>query len=123
MDIDKVNLNELPNMVVKIFEKLEKIELTIEKQAKQSTPKEETHVLLSTEEASTLLKMPMATLYAKLADGSIPGYKPGKRWVINKDELIKWLENYRINDSVDSDNEINENISNSQKRKPKQFNI
>lgn len=123
MDIEKVNFNDLPEMVVQIFKKLEEIELAVKEQIKQPTLTENYQFLLTTKEASEILKMPMATLYAKLANGSIPAYKPGKNWVIKFDQLMNWLDNYRNNASVKNDDEINADILSAQKRKPKSFNF
>lgn len=123
MDKSNINLKDLSGMLAQIFEKLKKIELTIEKQVKQQISAEDCHILLTTEEVSAFLKMPKPTLYSKLVDGTIPAIKHGKRYLIYKDELIKWIENYRKNAPVESDDEINAEILSAQKRKPKPFNF
>mgnify|MGYP003294847487 FL=1 len=55
----------------------------------------------------------------KLADGSIPATKPGKRYCLYRDELDKWLETSRKNPVPLSDEQLSESISSSHKRKPK----
>ena len=58
----------------------------------------------------------------KLSDGSIPATKPGKRYCLYRDELDKWLESSRKNPVPLSDEELNESISSSHRRKPNKRN-
>ena len=77
---------------------------------------------MSVEEASAYLKMPMATLYMKLGNGSIPATKPGKRYCLYQDELDKWLETNRKNPVPLTAEEENAAILAGNKRKPKPLN-
>ena len=77
---------------------------------------------MSVEEASAYLKMPMATLYMKLGNGSIPATKPGKRYCLYQDELDKWLETNRKNPVHLTAEEENAAILAGNKRKPKTLN-
>jgi len=77
---------------------------------------------MSVEEASAYLKMPMATLYMKLGNGSIPATKPGKRYCLYQDELDKWLETNRKNPVPLTAEEENTAILAGNKRKPKPLN-
>ena len=81
-----------------------------------------THIPMSVEEASAYLKMPMATLYMKLGNGSIPATKPGKRYCLYQDELDKWLETNRKNPVPLTAEEENAAILAGNKRKPKPLN-
>ena len=63
--------------------------------------------------------MPMATLYMKLGNGSIPATKPGKRYCLYQDELDKWLETNRKNPVPLTAEEENAAILAGNKRKPK----
>ena len=80
---------------------------------------EDRHRPMSVEEASAYLRIPKNTLYAKLDDGSIPGSRPGKRWVLYQDELDKWVEVYRRNEVPLTAEEENAAIMASHRRKPK----
>ena len=73
-------------------------------------------------QASAYLKMPMATLYMKLGNGSIPATKPGKRYCLYQDELDKWLETNRKNPVPLTAEEENAAILAGNKRKPKPLN-
>ena len=81
--------------------------------------KENTHRLMSVEEAAEYLRMPKNTLYMKLQSGEVPASKLGKCWKIYQDELDKWLEVNRKNPIPLTDAEINEGIRRSNRRKPK----
>ena len=73
---------------------------------------------MSVEEASAYLRIPLGTFYMKLANGTIPATKPGKRYVLYKDELDKWLEANRKNPVPLTADEENEAIMSTHRRKP-----
>ncbi len=74
---------------------------------------------MSIDEAAEYLKTPTATLYDKLAKGDIPATKPGKRYVLYKDELDKWLDCNRRTAVPMTPEEENDAILASNRRKPK----
>lgn len=80
--------------------------------------KENTHRLMSVEEATEYLRMPKNTLYMKLQSGEVPASKLGKCWKIYQDELDKWLEVNRRNPVPLTDEEQNAAILASNRRKP-----
>src|SRR5450631_2116717 len=47
---------------------------------------------LGIEEAAAFLRMRPATLRKRAAAGTVPGYKPGKAWVLLLDELFQHLK-------------------------------
>jgi len=73
---------------------------------------------MTVDEAAAYTRIPLGTLYMKLADGSLPATKPGKRWVLYQDELDKWLETNRRNAVPLTADEENEAILSSHRRKP-----
>ena len=80
--------------------------------------KENTHRLMSVEEAAEYLRMPKNTLYMKLQSGEVPASKLGKCWKIYQDELDKWLEVNRRNPVPLTFEEQNAAILASNRRKP-----
>lgn len=80
--------------------------------------KENTHRLMSVEEAAEYLRMPKNTLYMKLQSGEVPASKLGKCWKIYQDELDKWLEVNRKNPVPLTIEEQNAAILASNRRKP-----
>ncbi len=80
--------------------------------------KENTHRLMSVEEAAEYLRMPKNTLYMKLQSGEVPASKLGKCWKIYQDELDKWLEVNRKNPVPLTFEEQNAAILASNRRKP-----
>ena len=97
-------------------------QMIINLQSQNKPHKANTHIPMSVEEASAYLKMPMATLYMKLGNGSIPAIKPGKRYCLYQDELDKWLETNRKNPVPLTAEEENAAILAGNKRKPKLLN-
>ena len=63
-------------------------------------------------------KPPLATFNIKLPHATIPATKPGKRYVLYKDELDKWLEANRKNPVPLTADEENGAIMSTHRRKP-----
>ena len=91
-------------------------------QSQHEPHKPNAHIPLRVGEAPAYLKMPMATPYMKLGNGSIPATKPGKRYCLYQDELDKWLETNRKNPVPLTAEEENAAILAGNKRKPKPLN-
>ena len=88
----ELTFNDLPMVVAQLRDEVVGMKQMITNLQSQNKPqKANTHIPMSVEEASAYLKMPMATLYMKLGNGSIPATKPGKRYCLYQDELDKWL--------------------------------
>lgn len=119
MEKNELTFNDLPMAVSKLVDEIATLKQKIDNlQVNNNPSKLNTHVPMSVEEAAAYLRMPLNTLYAKLAAGTIPATKPGKRYVIYQDELDKWLETNRKNPVPLSDEELNASIMRSHRRKP-----
>ena len=55
------------------------------------TPSNVFEPLLDAEQAARLLHLHPKTVQRKAKDGTIPGYKIGKRWFFRASELDSWL--------------------------------
>jgi len=55
------------------------------------TPSNGFELLLDAEQAAQLLHLHPKTVQRKTRDGTIPGYKIGKRWFFRASELDAWL--------------------------------
>ncbi|WP_040473871.1 helix-turn-helix domain-containing protein [Flavobacterium frigoris] len=77
-----------------ILERLEKIEIAIQK-LKLPTIKDDKEVLLSRIETATLLKFSLTTLWKHTKSGKLKSYGIGNRVFYKKDEVLKSLT--RIN--------------------------
>ena len=124
MQNKNLTFNDLPQVVAQLRDEVMGMRAMLSRQqAESSKPvKANTHIPMSVEEASAYLKMPMATLYMKLGNGSIPATKPGKRYCLYQDELDKWLETNRKNPVPLTAEEENAAILAGNKRKPKPLN-
>ena len=112
--------NDLPTVVGELCEKIASLETTIKENIKnRNEVKENTHVLMSVQEACEYLKMPLSTFYYKVKKEGLPAIKQGKHLLIYRDELDKWLELSRKNPVPLTAEEENEKLSASFRRKAK----
>jgi excisionase family DNA binding protein len=115
-----ISFNEMPQAISQILEEIQGLneKLTLLEEMLNGQATTDKHTPMSTDEAAEYLRMPKATLYAKLANGDIPGTKAGKRWLLYRDELDQWLETSRKNDVPLTPEQTNAAILNSNRRKP-----
>ena len=119
MDYSNITFNDLPWVVAELRDEVVGMKKMLSRlQDENVQRKETTHRPMSVDEAADYLKMPLRTLYMKLADGTIPATKPGKRYVLYQDELDKWLECNRRNPVPLTDEEQNAAVLASNRRKP-----
>ena len=119
MDYSNITFNDLPWVVAELRDEVVGMKKMLSRlQDENVQRKENTHRPMSVDEAADYLKMPLRTLYMKLADGTIPATKPGKRYVLYQDELDKWLECNRRNPVPLTDEEQNAAVLASNRRKP-----
>jgi len=86
--MDPFNFNELPEVVRRLFEKVEQMEsLLINLQPKEESEND----LLDISEAAEFLKVSVASLYTKVSRKEIPVSKPGKRLYFDRKELREWI--------------------------------
>ena len=119
MDYSNITFNDLPWVVAELRDEVVGMKKMLSRlQDENVQRKENPHRPMSVDEAADYLKMPQRTHYMKLADGTIPATKPGKRYVLYQDELDKWLECNRRNPVPLTDEEQNAAVLASNRRKP-----
>lgn len=120
MTKDQITFNDLPQVIAELRDEVSGMKaLLLNLQNRPTQQRENRHRPVTPEQVAEYTNIPLATIYQKLANGEIPGTKPGKRWVIYLDEIDKWLEVNRKNPIPLTDAEINEGIRKSNRRKPK----
>ena len=116
----ELSFNDLPKAVSRILDDVGDIkQMLAEMHRQEKTKAADRHIPMTVDEAAEYLTLPKATLYDKLAKGEIPATKPGKRYVLYKDELDKWLECNRKTAVPMTAEEQNKAILTSNRRKPK----
>lgn len=119
MENTELTFNDLPRVVARLLDEVSGMKLMLAEMRNVDKPrKADTHQPMSVEEASAYMRIPLGTFYMKLANGTIPATKPGKRYVLYKDELDKWLEANRKNPVPLTADEENEAIMSTHRRKP-----
>lgn len=117
---NELSFNDLPKAVSRILDDVGDIKQMLTELRRQDKPKpSDRHIPMTVDEAAEYLTIPKATLYDKLAKGEVPATKPGKRYVLYKDELDKWLECNRRTAVPKTAEEENSAILASNRRKPK----
>lgn len=118
---EELTFNDLPQVVARILDEVTGMKRMIAGLQQERKPqRENTHRPMTVEEAAAYLKIPLGTLYMKLANGTIPATKPGKRYCLYQDELDKWLEVNRKNPVPLTAEEENMAIMSTHRRKPNQ---
>ena len=121
MENKELTFNDLPQVVAQLRDEVMGMRTLLIKQQEENRKqqvRENRHKPMTVEEAAEYTRIPLGTLYMKLGDGTIPATKPGKRYVLYQDELDKWLEANRKNAVPLTDDEENDAILSSHKRKP-----
>ena len=118
MTKDSLSFDSLPQAVAELLSSMKALLLQSLHNGQNQQKKENTHRLMSVEEAAEYLRMPKNTLYMKLQSGEVPASKLGKCWKIYQDELDKWLEVNRKNPVPLTFEEQNAAILASNRRKP-----
>lgn len=75
--------------------------------------------LLTIEEASKFIHLAPPTIYAKVANSTIPYSKKGKRLYFSKKELISWVKKGRKKTNEEIESETDQYLSNILKRSGK----
>lgn len=115
-----LSFNDIPKAMSRLLNEVGDIrQMLVEMRRNEKPVTLDRHIPMSVDEAAEYLKIPKATLYDKLAKGDIPATKPGKRYVLYKDELDKWLDCNRRTAVPMTPEEENEVILASNRRKPK----
>ena len=121
MTKDSLSFDSLPQAVAELQKEVSSMKALLLQSlhnGQNQQKKDNTHSLMSVEEAAEYLRMPKNTLYMKLQSGEVPASKLGKCWKIYQDELDKWLEVNRKNPVPLTFEEQNAAILASNRRKP-----
>ena len=115
-----LTFNDLPQVIAQLRDEVMGMKVLLQSLQNGTTQqkRENTHRPMRVEEAAEYTRIPLGTMYQKLAEGIIPGTKPGKRWVIYQDELDKWLDANRKNEVPMTTDEFNAAVLASHRRKP-----
>ena len=125
MNKELITFNDLPQVIAQLRDEVSGMKamlLSLQKQINQQ-PRVNHRSTMTPEQVAEYTHIPLATIYQKLASGDIPATKPGKRYVIFRDEVDKWLEVCRKNPISQSDEEINAEILAGHRRKPNKMSL
>lgn len=100
----KFTFDDLPNIIEKLYTKLDEIEKLL-KSKKNINPDNEED-LLTIEGAAKFLNLSVATIYSKVCKNEIPVNKQGKRLYFYKAELLDWIKSGRIKTITEIQQEV-----------------
>lgn len=105
-----ITFNDLPEAMSVMLRKVENMEQAIvglrEDIKKTKVHQESEHIPMDVQEACEFLNLKKSTMYYYIQNGLIPTSKKGKKYTFFKDELIKWVESGRKNESTPSFEEM-----------------
>ena len=124
MQKTELTFNDLPQVVAQLRDEVMGMREELTRQhnevVKPAKAERSDRKPMTVKEAIDYTGLPKGTFYMKLLNGSIPAVKPGKRWLLFRDELDKWLEANRRGAVPLTAEEENDIILQSHRRKPNQ---
>ncbi|MDN3588205.1 helix-turn-helix domain-containing protein [Pedobacter aquatilis] len=86
--MDKISFEEMPEVLMEILKKIERLEVMVSKLHLLESDEQE---LLNIHEAAAFLKTSVPALYTKVSRREIPVSKPGRRLYFSKSNLMEWI--------------------------------
>lgn len=104
---------QLPYILSRIEERLEKIEEILLGGYKQEAPEDD---IIGAKEAATILKFSVPTLYTKVCKREVPFYKQGNRLYFSKQMLLDWIQDGKKKSMNDINSDAMKIVKNMAKR-------
>ena len=125
MPTKELTFNDLPTVVNQLCEQIANLESMMEMHfANAAQKKENTHVPMTREEVCAYLGgITKSSFYHKVKYGGLPVVKQGKRLLVYRDDLDKWLESGRKSEKPMSIEEEHEAMRSTIRRRPKPLNF
>lgn len=125
MSTKELTFNDLPTVVNQLCEQIANLESMMEMHfANVAQKKENTHVPMTREEVCAYLGgITKSSFYHKVKYGGLPVVKQGKRLLVYRDDLDKWLESGRKSEKPMSIEEEHEAMRSTIRRRPKPLNF
>ena len=125
MSTKELTFNDLPTVVNQLCEQIANLESMMEMHfANAAQNKENTHVPMTREEVCAYLGgITKSSFYHKVKYGGLPVVKQGKRLLVYRDDLDKWLESGRKSEKPMSIEEEHEAMRSTIRRRPKPLNF
>jgi hypothetical protein len=125
MSTKELTFNDLPTVVNQLCEQIANLESMMEMHfANAAQKKENTHVPMTREEVCAYLGgITKSSFYHKVKYGGLPVVKQGKRLLVYRDDLDKWLESGRKGEKPMSIEEEHEAMRSTIRRRPKPLNF
>lgn len=111
--MQKLHLEQLPELVLALSEKIEHLEKAVLSIADTATFRPQEETLMTINEASGFLHLTKNTLYSLVSKSKIPVCKRGKRLYFRKNELIEWINDGRRNASSEIINQTEDYLGSS----------
>ena len=125
MSTKELTFNDLPTVVNQLCEQIANLESMMEMHfANAAQKKENTHVPMTRAEVCAYLGgITKSSFYHKVKYGGLPVVKQGKRLLVYRDDLDKWLKSGRKSEKPMSIEEEHEAMRSTIRRRPKPLNF
>ena len=98
------------NPFSELDQRLQRIENLIERINKE-TPAPSPTTFVDIKTASTITGLPVTTIYKRIRE--IPRYKHGRSLMFKPDELIRWVESFRLDTDTELSDKAHDQLSKS----------
>ena len=115
MSTQEITFDKLPQAVAYLIEEIVAIRSILENQK----PLQEKRLPIEIDDACKLIHKAKPTVYNLARKGIIPCYKNGKKLYFYEDELLEWIAKGRRKSSIELRAEIEAEMSNLSRRKPR----
>ena len=110
-----LTFDQLPKAVTMLTNEISELKrVLLEKREEQ--PSEQPETFLNIQEAASLLRLTVPTIYSKHSKGELPGVcKRGKRLYFSKQSLIEWVKEGHKKSNAEIEQEAEAYLSNNKK--------
>lgn len=105
---EKLTLENVPEAVQTLLNRLDKIERLLTQEAQSS----EEEIPLTVQQAASILRLSAATIYSKVNRREIPFIKRGGRLLFSKKDLLAYLNEGRVSTAAEIKDETIKSLGN-----------
>ena len=110
MNTEKLTFDQLPEVLTRLLEKVNRLEeLILKTQLPPTEPKDK---LLSVKETAKFLNLSVPTIYSKVSRGELPVMKQGNRLYFSSFELMEYIKDGRQKTNAEIEAEAEAYLSN-----------
>ena len=116
---ETLTFEAMPQAILELMHKVDSLRADIGELRKHCQPPQVSEPMIGIDEACKILGRAKSTVYALTQAHKIPFYRPGKMLQFKRSELMAWMESARQQTSVQTHDEMVEQMQRGVRHKPK----